>query len=47
MKKKIVSIIEGFRKMMKEYDELYSEVYKDPSFVMMEGYTFACSGFYI
>ena len=47
MKKIITSIIEGFKKMMEEYDEVYREVYQDPHFIMMEGYTFACSGFCI
>ena len=47
MKKMITSIINCFRKMMKNYEEVYREAYKDPNFMMMEGYTFACTGFYL
>ena len=45
MKKMIRSIIESFKKMMEDYDKVYSELYQDPDFVMMEGYTFASTGF--
>ena len=47
MKKIIRSIIESFKKMMEDYDKAYSELYKNPDFVMMEGYTFACTGFVV
>lgn len=47
MKKIITSIINGFKNMMKNYEEVYREAYKDPAFIIMEGYSAACTGYYL
>ena len=47
MKKIITSIFNCFKKRMENYAEVYREAYKDPGFMIMEGYTLAGNGYYL
>ncbi len=45
MKKRIASIINWWKQLMKDYETIYREAYKDPGFMIVEGYT-SCGGYY-
>lgn len=46
MKNLITSIMNRVRKLMKEYESLYREVYNDPNYSMIERYSISGAGYY-
>lgn len=46
MRNLITSIIDRFKKMMENYENLYREAYRDPNFRMIERYTISGVGYY-